>query len=153
MITDSQQETQRVSQETIYTQLCTELGRCRDHELTVGVWFSALQLATLAAIVGGKYAATGSPLGVALERCPSLKWFLALVPILLGVFAAWSIADAMRQMGQLRKRLRDTFNRGTDRLDASSPSVLKPGTLMCAVLIFLGILSAVLIIHKTSVLG
>jgi hypothetical protein len=144
-----------VSLDTVYTQTYAELRSCRDHELMVATWFTAILLAMIGAIVASKYAAAGSPLGVALERCPSLKWFGALVPVLLGTFGAWSIADAMRNSGRLRKWLTDTLEPKLGQVvpDQSCCPFIRPGTLMCVVLPFLGIFTAILIIHKPSVIG
>src|SRR5436305_14676059 len=90
-----------VSADTIYTQMCAEMRWQRDRELTVASWFTFLLLGFLGSVVAWKYAAAGSPLGVALERCPSLKWLLAAVPVLLGSFGPWSIAESMRRCRQL----------------------------------------------------
>jgi hypothetical protein len=151
----TRQETTFASPDTVYTQMCAELRSYRDDELRVATWFTSILLGILAAIVAGKYAAPGSPLGVALERCPSLKWCLALVPILLSVFGAWSIADAMRKYGKLWTWMTDTLEPKLRKVapDQSCCSFLKPGTLMCVVLLFLGIFSAILIIHKPSAIG
>jgi hypothetical protein len=148
-------EGQKASADARYTQACAELRACRDHEFMVSVWFTALLLAMLGAVVGNKYAAAGSPLGVALERCPSLKLCLALLPVLLSLFGAWSIADAMGRHGRLRKWIADTLEpRGVPvGSGASCCPFFRPGTLMCAILIFLGIFNAVLVLHKPSVLG
>ena len=105
-------EVQKASPDALYTQACAELRACRDHEFMVSVWFTALLLAMLGAVVGNKYAAAGSPLGVALERCPSLTVCLAILPVLLSLFGAWSIADAMGRHGRLRKWVADTLEPG-----------------------------------------
>jgi hypothetical protein len=148
-------ETRKVSPDTVYMQMYAELRRYRDYELTVATWFTSILLAMLGAIVAGKYVAAGSPLGVALERCPSLKWCLAAVPVLIGVFGAWSIAYAMRRYGNLRKWMTDTLEPKYENFapDQSCCPFLKPSTLMCIVLLFLGIFTAVLIIHTPSAIG
>jgi hypothetical protein len=155
MSEDTRQESQIVSLDALYNQMHSELRSYRDHELRVATWFTSILLAILAAIVAGKYAAPGSPLGVAVERCPSLKWLLALVPVLLSFFAAWSIADAMRRCGQLQKWLTDRLEPKSETVltNQSNGPVLRPGMLMCGFLIFLGIFSAILVIHKPSVIG
>ena len=144
-----------VSADTVFTQMCKDLRSYRDHERTVSIWFTSIFLAVLAAIVGGKYAAAGSPLGVALERCASLKWCLAALSVLLSLYAAWSIADAMRQAGILRKWMTDHLEPKSNNLpaDQSCCGFLQPGILLCALLIFLGIFIAILIIHKPSVIS
>jgi hypothetical protein len=145
----------KVSPDTVYTQVCTELRSYRDHELTVATWFTSILLALLGSVVAGKYAAAGSPLGVALERCLFLKWFLAATPVLLGAFGAWSIGSAMRRYGKLRKWVTATLEPNFAHFtpEPTCCPFLKPGTLMCGVLGFLGIFTAVLIIHKPSVIG
>jgi hypothetical protein len=154
-MSDDHKATNAVSLDAVYTQVHAELRSHRDHELSVATWFTFLQLAFLGSIVAWKYTAAGFPLGVALERCPSLKSFLAAAPVLLGTYGAWSIAHAMRKYEQLRKWVTDTLEPtvSTFPLDQASISFLKPGTLMCAILLFLGIFSAILIIHRPSVLG
>src|SRR5262245_1630393 len=126
---DDWKESNGVSLDTVYTQMHAELRRYRDHELTVATWFTAILLVMLGAVVASKYAAAGSPLGVALERCPSLKWFGALVPVLVGTFGAWSIADAMRSSGQLGKWLMDTLEPRLGRVapDQSRGLLIRPG--------------------------
>jgi hypothetical protein len=145
-----QKETKAVSPDTLYSQLAAELRWHRDRELSVAVWFTSILLVFLGAVVAWKYAAPGYPLGVALERCSSLKSCLAVVPVLLGAYGAWSIAEAMRSCGLLRRRMTDTL--GTTPDTPAVDSVFRPGTLMCVLLVFLGIFSAILIIHRPSVL-
>jgi hypothetical protein len=145
-----------VSPDTVYSQLYANLRSHREHELRVTTWFTMILLTILASVIAGKYAASGSPLGVALERCPSLKWFLAAVPILLGVAGAWLIADAMRQHRAVGTKLRIEFGTelpGENATEQTRRTFLKPGTLMCAVLLFLGVFTAILIVHKPSLLG
>ncbi len=143
-----------VSLDAVYAQMYAEMRGYRDHEFRVAAWFTTILLAFLAAVVAGKYAAAGSPLGVALERCPSLKGFLAALPVLVGIYGAWSMADAMRRYAQLRKWVSDTLEpeNGLATPAACCPSLLRPGTLMCAVQVFLGIFIAILIVHRPSVL-
>src|SRR5262245_21792080 len=128
---NDRKESNGVSLDTVYTQMYAELRRYCDHELTVARWFTAILHAMLGAVVASKYAAAGSSLGVALERCPSLKWFGALVPVLVGTFGAWSIADAMRNSGRLRMWLTDALEPKLGHVtpDQSCGSLIRPGTL------------------------
>jgi hypothetical protein len=154
-MSDERMPNRDVSADTVYTQTFAELRGCREHELSVATWVTSVLLVVLGAVIAGKYASPGYPLGVALERCPSLKACLALVPIVLGLFGAWSIGASMNRHARLVRWLTDHFGAAVGPVTRRQSCCrwLSLGTLMCAILVFLGVFTAVLVLHRPSALG
>ncbi len=116
----TQSKNTEVSDESIYSELCNELRRYRDYELTAATWYTAILLALLAFYASAKFGSDGEYVRslAASILVLSLSTVLGFSSCYSVWFAHWrysDIRDIVREKHLEPKWVVDAFKKITDK--------------------------------------